>query len=197
MDSDNTFGDDDEEPDGDEVVLEVEILEVDEVPLSDQLERALDTFVLIDDWDLAVSRAETLDVLVDGLRELEDDEEIEQWVAEYGDRDFHLSQERDGRLVISDVFPVTGVVGFIPRSIVRLLAAELMLQPEEDREGWMESLSELSSDWVALLSDEEKMVGHLIRAHELPLEETTGELDALIGRHATLHAAIPEDAGED
>jgi len=197
MDSDNTFGDDDEEPDGNEVVLEVEILEVDEVPLSDQLERALDTFVLIDDWDLAVSRAETLDVLVDGLRELEDDEEIEQWVAEYGDRDFHLSQERDGRLVISDVFPVTGVVGFIPRSIVRLLAAELMLQPEEDREGWMESLSELSSDWVALLSDEEKMVGHLIRAHELPLEETTGELDALIGRHATLHAAIPEDAGED
>ncbi|HYR63905.1 MAG TPA: hypothetical protein VET24_14905 [Actinomycetota bacterium] len=197
MDSDNTFGDDDEEPDGDEVVLEVEILEVDEVPLSDQLERALDTFVLIDDWDLAVSRAETLDVLVDGLRELEDDEEIEQWVAEYGDRDFHLSQERDGRLVISDVFPVTGVVGFIPRSIVRLLAAELMLQPEEDREGWMESLSELSSDWVALLSDEEKMVGHLIRAHELPLEETTGELDALIGRHATLHAAIPEEEGED
>ncbi len=197
MDSDNTFGDDDEEPDGNEVVLEVEILEVDEVPLSDQLERALDTFVLIDDWDLAVSRAETLDVLVDGLRELEDDEEIEQWVAEYGDRDFHLSQERDGRLVISDVFPVTGVVGFIPRSIVRLLAAELMLQPEEDREGWMESLSELSSDWVALLSDEEKMVGHLIRAHELPLEETTGELDALIGRHATLHAAIPEEEGED
>jgi hypothetical protein len=32
------------------------------------------------------------------------------------------------------------------------------------------------------------MVGHLIRAHELPVNETTGELGDLVGRHATLHA---------
>ena len=95
--------------------------------------------------------------------------------------------------MVSDVFPVSGVVGFIPRSIVRMLSAELLLQDEDDREGWLESLSSLSSEWLALLSDEEKMVGHLIRAHELPLASTAGELGDLIGRHATLHRAADED----
>jgi hypothetical protein len=177
-DSGETLGDD-----------ELELLDIEEVPLSDELESGLQAFVLIDDWDLATSRAETLDVMVDGLRELEDDAAIEEWVAQYGDRDFHLAQERDGRLVISDVFPVSGVVGFIPRSIVRMLSTELVLQGEDDREGWLESLSALSSEWLALLSDEEKMVGHLIRAHELPLDETAGELSDLVSRHAMLHTA--------
>ncbi|MEA2533663.1 MAG: hypothetical protein QOJ93_1474, partial [Actinomycetota bacterium] len=96
--------------------LDLELLDIEEVPLSGELESGLEAFVLIEDWELATSRAETLDVMVDGLRELEDDAAIEEWVAQYGDRDFHLAQERDGRLVVSDVFPVSGVVGFIPRS---------------------------------------------------------------------------------
>jgi len=173
-----------------------ELLEV-EVPLSEDLEAELEAFVLIDDPDLAQSRAETLDVLVDGLRELEDDEAIEEWVATYGDRDFHLAQERDGRLIVSDVFPVAGVVGFIPRSVVRHLSAELLGQPEDDRQGWMEALSELSSEWLSLLSDEEKMVGHLIRAHEFPVAQTEDELDILIARHARLHAADEDETDED
>ena len=171
--------------------------EEEEVPLSPELQGELEGFVLIQDWDLAVSRAETLDILADGLRELEDDTAIEEWVAEHGERDFHLAQERDGRLVISDVFPVSLVVGFIPRSIVRMLSAELLIQNEDDREGWLESLSTLSSEWLALLSDEEKMVGHLIRAHGLSLGATTGELGDLIGRHATLHRADDDAEDED
>ena len=99
--------------------------------------------------------------------------------------------------MISDVFPVSGVVGFIPRSIVRLLSAELLLQSEDDREGWLEALSALSSEWLALLSDEEKMVGHLIRAHGLPLGATAGDLGDLIGRHATLHRAVDDDAEDE
>ena len=181
--------------DGDEGDLE--LLDIEEVPLSGELGSGLEAFVLIEDWELATSRAETLDVMVDGLRELEDDAAIEEWVAQYGDRDFHLAQERDGRLVVSDVFPVSGVVGFIPRSIVRMLSTELLLQDEDDREGWLESLSALSSEWLALLSDEEKMVGHLIRAHELPVNETTGDLGDLVGQHATLHAVGADDEDDD
>jgi hypothetical protein len=194
--SDDTLGDDEEVEllDGDNGDLD--LFDIEEVPLSDELEGALEAFVLIDDWELATSRAETLDVLVDGLRELEGEAAIETWVAQFGDRDFHLAQERDGRLVISDVFPLSGVVGFIPRSIVRMLSMELMLQDEDDREGWLESLSSLSSEWLALLSDEEKMVGHLIRAHQLPVDETAGELGDLVGRHASLHA-VGDDDEED
>jgi hypothetical protein len=177
--------------------LDLELLDIEEVPLSGELESGLEAFVLIEDWELATSRAETLDVMVDGLRELEDDAAIEEWVAQYGDRDFHLAQERDGRLVVSDVFPVSGVVGFIPRSIVRMLSTELLLQDEDDQEGWLESLSALSSEWLALLSDEEKMVGHLIRAHELPVNETTGDLGDLVGQHATLHAVGADDEDDD
>jgi hypothetical protein len=80
-----------------------------------------------------------------------------------------------------------------------MLSTELLLQGEDDREGWLESLSALSSEWLALLSDEEKMVGHLIRAHELPVNETTGELGDLVGSHAALHAlgADEEDDADD
>jgi hypothetical protein len=159
-----------------------------EVPLSAELRAELGSFVLIEDWDLSVSRAETLDVLADALQELEDDASTEEWVAEYGERDFHLAQERDGRLVISDVFPVAGVVGFIPKALVRLLTRELLAQAEEDREGWVESLSDLVSEWLSLLSDEEKMVGHLIRAHGLGAEDTDEDHAGLIARHAGLHA---------
>jgi hypothetical protein len=193
----DTVGDDEDEEFLDEDDGDVELLDIEEVPLSEELEHGLEAFVLIADWDLSTSRAETLDVLVDGLRELEDDTEIEEWAAQYGDRDFHLAQERDGRLVISDVFPVSGVVGFIPRSVVRTLSTELMLQSEGDREGWLESLSGLSSEWVTLLSDDEKMVGHLIRAHDLPLEQTTGELGELVGRHAGLHAGPDVEEDEE
>ena len=173
-----------------------ELLEV-AVPLSDDLEAELEAFVLIADAGLALSRAETLDILVDGLRELEDDDAIEEWVADYGDRDFHLAQERDGSLVVSDVFPVAGVVGFIPRSLVRKLSSELMDQDSDDRPGWMESLSDLSSEWLALLSDEEKMVGHLIRAHQLTVAQTEEDLDELIGRHAGLHTGEDDDDGDE
>jgi hypothetical protein len=196
-DSDETLGDDGEEELLDADDGDLELLDVEEVPLSDELESALEAFVLIVDWDLATSRAETLDVLVDGLRELEDDAAIEVWVAQFGDRDFHLAQERDGRLVISDVFPVTGVVGFIPRSIVRMLSTELMVQDDDDREGWLESLSSLSSEWLALLSDEEKMVGHLIRAHQVPVDETAGDLGDLVGGHAALHSVGDDDDDAD
>ena len=80
-DSDDTLDDDGEEGlrDGDDGDLD--LLDIEEVPLSGELERALEAFVLIDDWDLATSRSETLGVLVDSLRELEDDAAIEEWVA--------------------------------------------------------------------------------------------------------------------
>ena len=176
--------------DGPEEPLDEEGEEEEEVPLSPELLAELEGFVLVEDWDLAVSRAETLDILADGLRELEDDTATEEWVAEYGERDFHLAQERDGRLVISDVFPVTGVVGFIPKAVVRLLSQELLGQPEEDREAWVESLSDLASEWLSLLSDEEKMVGHLIRAHGLAADETAEDQASLVATHAGLHAGL-------
>jgi hypothetical protein len=161
---------------------------VNDVVLSPELLAELEAFVLIESWDLALSRAETLEFLADTLQDLEDDTGVEDWVAEYGDRDFHLAQERDGRLVISDVFPVTGVVGFIPRALVRLLSRELLDQPEDDRETWVESLSDLASEWLSLLSDEEKMVGHLVLAHGLGLDVLAEDQASLVAAHAGLHA---------
>jgi hypothetical protein len=172
--------------DGDDELLNGE--EALQVPVSAELEDELEAFVLIEDVDLALSRAETLDVLADGLRELEDDEAIDEWVATFGERDFHVSQQVDGRLVISDVFPLTGLVGFIPASVVGVISRELVAQPEEDRESWMESLSDLTTELLLLLSDEEKMVGHLILAHELPVEETAADHVELVSRHAELHS---------
>ncbi len=159
-----------------------------EVPVSEELETQLQGFVIIENWELAISRAETLDFLVDNLRELEDEDAVDEWVQQYGERDFHLSQERDGRLVITDVFPVSGaLLGLIPKAVIAPLFAELTAQSDDDLEGWLESLSDLIGDWLLLLTDEEKMVGHLIRAHELPVGNTAEEQEVLVIRHAELH----------
>lgn len=166
-----------------------------DVPVSAEVEEALEAFVLIPDWDLALSRAETFDYVVETLRDLEDDDALEAWVDQYRGRDFHLAQERDGRLVISDVFPVSGVLGLIPRAVLDPVLDELMAQPEDDRPAWVESLGEVIGDWVLLLSDEEKMVGHLIRAHEVESGKTRGELGDLAALHAELHSGF--DDGED
>ena len=40
------------------------------------------------------------------------------------------------------------------------------------------------------------MVGHLIRAHQLPVDETAGDLGDLVGLHATLHAVGGDDADD-
>lgn len=159
-----------------------------EVPVSEELETQLQSFVIIENWELAISRAETLDFLVDNLRELEDEDAVDEWVQQYGERDFHLSQERDGRLVITDVFPVSGaLLGLIPKAVIAPLFAELTAQEDDDREGWLESLSDLIGDWLLLLTDEEKMVGHLIRAHQLPVGSTAEEQEVLVIAHAELH----------
>lgn len=171
--------DDDLDEEGDELV---------EVPVSEDLERQLQSFVLIDNWELAISRAETLDFLIDNLRELEDEDSVDEWVKQYGERDFHLSQERDGRLVITDVFPITGaLLGLIPKAVIAPVFAELTGQSDDDREGWLETLSDLIGDWLLLLTDEEKMVGHLIRAHEMPAENTAEDHEVLVAAHAEIH----------
>ncbi|HLI57424.1 MAG TPA: hypothetical protein VKY26_10400 [Actinomycetota bacterium] len=178
--------DEDELEDDDE--LDEEGDELAEVPVSEELEAQLQTFVIIDNWELAISRAETLDFLVDNLRELEDEDAVDEWVQQYGERDFHLSQERDGRLVITDVFPASGaLLGLIPKAVIAPLFAELTGQSDDDREGWLETLSDLIGDWLLLLTDEEKMVGHLIRAHEMPVENTAEDHEVLVAAHAELH----------
>lgn len=168
-----------------------------EVPVTAELEEALEAFVLIPDWDLAISRAETFDYVVESLRDLEDDDALESWVKQYRGRDFHLAQERDGRLVVTDVFPVAGVLGLIPRSVLDSVLDELMTQPEDDRPAWIESLGEVIGDWVLLLSDEEKMVGHLIRAHGVSAGRTAGELADLAALHAELHGGLDSDDDPD
>jgi hypothetical protein len=178
----------DDDLDDDELDEDLEE-ELEPVPVSEALEAELEAFVLIENWELAVSRAETLDFLVDSLRELEDEDAVDEWVRQYGNRDFHLSQERDGRLVITDVFPSSGLLlGLVPKIVIGPIFAELSAQSEDDREGWLESLADLIGDWLLLLTDEEKIVGHLIRAHEVAAEDVAGGHEELVATHASLHA---------
>jgi hypothetical protein len=167
-------------------------------PLTPELEAHLGAFVLIEDVDLAVSRLETLDYLVDMLRDLEDADDVAEWTVQFGDRDFHLVQERSGRLVVTDIFPVSGLLGLIPREVINLVSAELADQSEDDQELWIETLGDLVAESLALVADEEKMVGHLVRAHGLTAEQVSGDHPALVAVHVALHgpdegAAAAED----
>lgn len=173
---------------------EADIIEPDEDeeefnPLTPELEARLAAFVLIEDVDLAVSRLETLDYLVDMLRDLEDGDDVAEWAVQFGDRDFHLVQERGGRLVVTDIFPVGGLLGFIPREVINLVSAELAAQSEDDQELWIETLGDLVAESLALVADEEKMVGHLVRSHELNTEQVAEDHPALVALHAALHRA--------
>jgi hypothetical protein len=77
----------------------------------------------------------------------------------------------------------------LPEALVTALERELLLLPVRVRLEALVAADDLVQEWTDLVSDHEKLLGHLVLAHgQLPQPHAL-EHEDLAGRHAQLHAA--------
>jgi len=105
------------------------------------------------------------------LAGLEDDEEL-------GELDVLLEHEG---LVEDDEDPRA----LLPDDLVAVLERELLLLPVRVRLEALVAAADLVATWADLVADQEKLLGHLVLAHDEPQRAT--EHEAMAGRHALLH----------
>jgi hypothetical protein len=75
----------------------------------------------------------------------------------------------------------------VPEELVQLLERELLLLPLRVRLEALVAAAALVGTWSDLLSDHEKLLGHLVLGHGEPT--AAADHGALAARHASLHAA--------
>ena len=77
----------------------------------------------------------------------------------------------------------------LPEALVTALERELLLLPVRVRLEALVAADDLVQEWTDLVSDQEKLLGHLVLAHgHLPQPQALAHED-LAGRHGELHAA--------
>lgn len=74
----------------------------------------------------------------------------------------------------------------LPEELVGVLERELLLLPVRVRLEALVAAGDLVTEWADLMADHEKLLGHLVLAHDEP-QESTGHED-LVSRHGELHA---------
>jgi hypothetical protein len=76
----------------------------------------------------------------------------------------------------------------LPEQLVTVLERELLLLPVRVRLEALVAAADLVGEWAALVADHEKLLGHLVLAHDEPQEQVDHE--PLVSRHALLHKEI-------
>jgi hypothetical protein len=85
----------------------------------------------------------------------------------------------------------------LPPELVAVLERELLLLPVRVRLEALVAAADLVDAWSDLLADHEKLLGHLVLAHDEPVPEARGH-EELADRHAVLHVERgPAHAGAD
>lgn len=121
----------------------------------------------------------SLDELEADYSEDEEDEEGEE-----DDEDIQ-QDERPGELARERTPDDPGRV--LPEELVAVLERELLLLPLRVRLEALVAAVDLVETWSELVADQEKLLGHLVLAHDEP-QVVTGH-EALVERHGALHAA--------
>lgn len=137
-------------------------------------------------------------------------EEEARWAAEAGlsldeveagyedddeDEDFALADLEDGEEAaeLDVLLEHDGLVeddedprALLPEDLVTVLERELLLLPVRVRLEALVAAADLVATWADLVADREKLLGHLVLAHDEPQRAT--EHEAMAGRHALLHS---------
>ena len=111
----------------------------------------------------------------------EDDEEDFALPGLEGDSELDVLLE-DEELAEDDEDPRD----LLPDDLVAVLERELLLLPVRVRLEALVAAADLVATWADLVADQEKLLGHLVLAHDEPQSAT--EHEEMAGRHALLHA---------
>ena len=147
--------------------------------------RALVEFVLLSDWETAMKRLDALQAFLSEWRDIEDEPELEQaWIDDHKRRSYVVYLEGDGSFTQSRTALEHGS---IPIELVDLLLEQVMSQGEVDQIARVAALEDIVGEWMALLTDDEKLLGHLIKVHGVGMEARDLDGGALFALHAELH----------
>jgi hypothetical protein len=144
----------------------------DEVDLAEEARWAAEAGMSLDDVEAQYDEEEDDDEpLV--LGDLDDDGLSELTGLLPGDPLLDAEDEEDPRVLL-------------PEELVAVLERELLLLPLRTRLEALVAAADLVGEWVDLLDDHEKLLGHLVLRHGDPAAPHDHE--SLADRHATLHA---------
>lgn len=153
----------------------------DEIDLEEEARWAAEAGLTLDDVEAGYDEDDEDDVDVELLRytgepgsdELDDDELD----------DLAVLLTTDGEPADDDPRRV------LPDQLVAVLERELLLLPVRVRLEALIGAIDLVEQWIDLVADQEKLLGHLVLAHgHVPPPAVRGH-EELVGRHAGLHAA--------
>lgn len=139
-------------------------------------------------WEAQDARIETLLYLCEVWSNIAFDEGA---VARVCDRsnigDYILDQREDGVLVPLTKESGNDSVYVIPAKLFETLKLEILAKSLNQRIDRIENLTTLIKDWQEILLDLEKLVGHLLIAHEYSTRRNDIEMDSLRKIHAAAH----------
>lgn len=164
-----------------------------QVDVGSVLERCDAVRELVEHWQDAffASLPDEIDVAEEARWAAEAGMSLDELEADYsedeedeGDDEDSQQDERLGELAESTPDDPGRV---LPEELVAVLERELLLLPLRVRLEALVAAVDLVETWSELVADQEKLLGHLVLAHDEP-QVVTGH-EALVERHGALHAA--------
>lgn len=130
----------------------------------------------------------SLDEVEAGYSEDDDEDELDLDLlgADYADDDTDEELDDLVELLERDTDDADDPRRLLPEELVAVLERELLLLPLRVRLEALVAAVDLVQTWSDLVADHEKLLGHLVLAHDEPQVATGHEL--LVDRHAALHA---------
>lgn len=161
------------------------------VELPSSVTSALEGFILIEDWQLACERIDAIEALLEeGWAQLGGEDDLSGWLNGFEGMPYVLIEGPDGSWIRPtgphqvEVHKVE-----IPNELLGILSDDVLTASEPDRSGRMHSLSGLVGEWMGLFVDQEKLLGHLLKAHSQPAQLVGADDVELARAHADIHRA--------
>lgn len=137
-------------------------------------------------------RMDTLGLLIGELHDLVDSTSAAaEWVKVHKGKSWSAGRDSRGELKkwqgAADK-PPPGLTS-IPPEVLRIFEA-LLTDPDPDRRYVeLDSIETIMLDTQAVYIDDEKLLGHLVRTHDVPINNIAASNEAQLAQHAALHMA--------
>lgn len=165
---------------------EIELYHDPEKDLPHELVVVLEQAILVPDPEAGAELIKALELFVEAWREFEDTDEAESWADQFGKSDLVVQKSADGTIVLSNQGTPYVTVS---RNCVELLADLVLRQDEAERVARIEALADMLGNWMLLLVDDEKLIGHLVKIHGAGSEIGTFDHEDLCNMHSAFHKA--------
>jgi hypothetical protein len=154
----------------------------------------LDRFIIPAAYEAATDAQDALELLLASWGGLEDPDAIERWVALHGGKSWVAARDSTGRLEESQssTFDLeSGSAIVIPSQVISTLQTVLEVANADERFIGVDSLDMIVLQTRAVYIDDEKLLGHLVITHGVPLADIGRTDDERLAQHSAIHWRVP------